>query len=113
MEAGRPASNYNSISLRDNDRDFPGGPMVETLPSNPRGLCVIPGQGAELRSHMPVVKKQNRNNIVTNSIKILQWSTLKKKILKEKDSLDCTAIAEVIRSSQTGNVVVFFPFFIS
>ena len=54
-----------------------------------------------------MVKRQNRNNIVTNSIKTLQWSTLKKNILKETDSLDYTVIAEVI-SSQTGNVVGFF-----
>ena len=33
---------------------------------------------------------------------------IKKKILKENDSLDCTVIAEVISSSQTGNVVGFF-----
>ena len=70
---------YIITHLSKHQGDFPGGPMVETSPSNPRGLGVIPGQGAELRSHMPVVKKQNRNSIVMNSIKTLQWSTLKKK----------------------------------
>ena len=27
-------------------RDFPGGPMVETSPSNVQGLALIPGCGA-------------------------------------------------------------------
>ena len=32
-------------------RDFPGGPVVKTLPCNAEGAGSIPGQ--ELRSHMP------------------------------------------------------------
>ena len=29
-------------------RDFPGGPVVKTLPSNAGGVGSIPGQGAKL-----------------------------------------------------------------
>ena len=32
-------------------RDFPGGPVVKTLPSNAGGLGSIPGWGS--KSHMP------------------------------------------------------------
>ena len=29
-------------------RDFPGGPVVKTLPSNAGAACSIPGQGAKI-----------------------------------------------------------------
>ena len=50
--------------------------MVETSPSNSGGAGSIPGQSLvrELRSHVPLAAKklkQNRSNIVTNSIKTL------------------------------------------
>ena len=31
-----------------NQRDFPGGPMVKTLPSNAGGMGLIPGGGAKI-----------------------------------------------------------------
>ena len=31
---------------KSNSRDFPGGPVVKTLPSNPEGEGSIPGGGA-------------------------------------------------------------------
>jgi len=61
-------------------KDFSGSPVVKTLPSSARGMGLIPGQ--ELRSHMlhgQKETKQNRSNIVTNSINILRMVHTKKK----------------------------------
>ena len=59
-------------------RDFPGGPVVKTLPSSTGGAGSIPGRGAKIpRASRPKKQKnikKKRSNIVTNSIK-----TLKKK----------------------------------
>ena len=38
--------------------DFPGGPMVKTLPSNARCSGLLPGQGAKVL-HAPWPKNQN------------------------------------------------------
>ena len=38
--------------------DFPGGPVIKTLPSNAGGVGSIPGQGAKI-SHASWPKKQN------------------------------------------------------
>ena len=82
--------------------------MVEASPSNPRGLGMIPGRGAELRSHMPRGQKTKHKQYSNKFNKDFTMVHIKKKILKETDSLDYTVIAEVISSSQTGNVVGFF-----
>lgn len=53
--------------------DFPSGPAVKTSPSSTGG--VVRSLVGELRSHMPCsqnTKTENRNNNVTNSIKILK-----------------------------------------
>ena len=63
--------------------DFPGGQVVKTSPSNAGDKGSVCGWGAkisavgELRSHMPYGQKKkqnmnNRNSIVTNSIKTLK-----------------------------------------
>ena len=59
-------------------RDFPGVPVVKTSPCSAESGVSIPRQ---VRSHMlPGQKpKQNRNSVVTNSVKTLKWSTAKKK----------------------------------
>ena len=45
--------------LRYQDRDFPGGPVVKTSPSNAGGVGLIPGQGAKtLLASQP--KSQNK-----------------------------------------------------
>ena len=57
--------------------DFPGGPVVETLPSNAGGAGSIPAQGAKV-PHASRPKIQNikiRSNTVTNSIKSLLKKT--------------------------------------
>ena len=46
-------------------RDFPGGPVVKTSPSNTGGAGSVPGQGAKIL-HASRPKNQNRSNIVTN-----------------------------------------------
>ena len=48
--------------------DFPGGPVVKTLPSNAGGVGSIPGHAAKV-PYALWPKNQNRNNIVTNAIK--------------------------------------------
>ena len=40
------------------DRDFPGGPVVKTLPSNARGVGSIPGWEAKI-PHASLPKNQN------------------------------------------------------
>ena len=63
-------------------RDFPGSPVVKTLPPDAEVGVSISGQ--ELRSHVPCGKKkkkkktETRSNIVTNSIKILKIVHIKK-----------------------------------
>ena len=52
-------------------RDFPGGPVVKTSPSNAGGVGSIPGQGAKI-PHASGLKSeniQNKSNIVTNSMR--------------------------------------------
>ena len=64
--------------------DFPGGPVVGTLPYNAGAAGSIPSQ--ELRSHMTrgqKTKTENRNNIVINSIKTLKMFHSKKKSEKK------------------------------
>ena len=41
-------------------KDFPGGPVVKTLPSNAGGAGSIPGQGANI-PHASGPKKKNQN----------------------------------------------------
>ena len=51
-------------------RDFPGDPVVKTLPSNAGGEGSIPGQGGKIPyASLPKNQRWNRSNIVTNSIK--------------------------------------------
>ena len=55
--------------------------MIKTLPSGVGGVGSIPGQGA--RSHKASQLKTTKQKLyVTDSIKTLKWSRLKKKILK-------------------------------
>ena len=68
--------------------DFPGGPVVEPLPSNAGRAGSTPAQGAKV-PHASRPKVQNikiRSNIVTNSIKsLLKKLTHSKKRKKEDD----------------------------
>ena len=58
--------------------DFPGGPVVKTLPLHAGGEGSIPAQGVRV-PHASWLKNQsikNRGNIVKNSMKTLKkWST--------------------------------------
>jgi len=54
-------------------RNFPGGPVGETLPSNPGSMGSIPDREAKIL-HAPLLKAKQANkkisSIITNSIKI-------------------------------------------
>ena len=60
--------------------DFPGGPVVEALPSSAGGVGLIPGWGAKDPTCITgqKTKTQNGGNIVTNSIKTLKMIHVKK-----------------------------------
>ena len=49
-------------------RDFPAGPVVETLPSNTKGVSLIPGQGTKIphasQSVNQNVKKKKKETIL-------------------------------------------------
>ena len=77
------------MPLKEEDMDFPGGPVVKTLPCNAGGVGSIHDQGAKVlhtsRTTTATTKKpaekqniNNRSNIVTNSIKTLKMVHVKK-----------------------------------
>ena len=45
--------------LEEEERDFPGGPVVKTSPSNAGGASLIPGQGAKI----PYASRPKNQNI--------------------------------------------------
>ena len=45
-DTAKNKTNFKNF-LKSNDRDFPGDPVVETLPSNAGGASLIPGWGAK------------------------------------------------------------------
>ena len=66
-------------------RDFPGGPVVKTLPSNAETEGLIPGQGTKILQALWQKKKKkntknikNRSNVITNSIKTFKMVHIKK-----------------------------------
>jgi hypothetical protein len=59
--------------------DFPGGPVVKTLPSDAGSACLIPRQGANMPCSQEV-KIYNRSNIAKNSIKTLNMVIIKKNL---------------------------------
>ena len=76
------------INLHDKNttyRDFPGGAVVKLLPSDAEDVGLIPGQ--DLRSyicHGQKTETENRDDIVTDSIKSLKNGLREKnKILKK------------------------------
>ena len=67
--------------------DFPGDPVVKTLPSNAEGTGSIPGWEAKIL-HASARKQNNSNNknkgsIATNSIKTFKMVHIKKKKKKK------------------------------
>ena len=59
--------------------DFPGGPLVKTLPSNAGGVGSVPGQGTKI-PHASSPKNQNIITgaiFITSSIKDTQKNFLK------------------------------------
>ena len=53
--------------------NFPGGPMVKTLPSNTRDVGSTPGWGTKIPHALkPKIQNRNSSNTVTNSIKTIK-----------------------------------------
>ena len=46
------------VGAKTKPRDFPGGLVVETLPSNTRDVGLIPGQGAKIPTSLMTKKKK-------------------------------------------------------
>ena len=46
-------------------RDFPGGPAVETLPSNARGIGLIPSHGAKSPRLTPKKLKHRKEEVLS------------------------------------------------
>ena len=68
--------------IRLRGRDFPAGPVAETLSSKAEGTGSIPDQGAEIpRASWPKKPNKNRSNIVMNK------DVKKRSILKKKKKL--------------------------
>ena len=74
-------------------RDFPGGPVANTLPSDAGVVGSILGWGTKTqRPHMPRSQKQKQNvkqkqycNKINKGLK--KWSTLKKKSQNKQTNL--------------------------
>ena len=70
----------NTIVFKMSVGDFPSGPAVD-FTFQCRWVGSIPGWGAKLSyvSQTKRTKTENRNNIVTKSVRLQKWSTFKKK----------------------------------
>ena len=67
-------------------RDFPGSPVINTLPSNARGAGSIPGRATKIpHATWATNQSMKQNNIVTNSVKTLKMvhigKTFKKRVI--------------------------------
>ena len=72
-------------SSRSLEKDFPGGPVVKTLPSKAGSAGSIPGLGTKIPYALwppQKIKTRNRSNIVANSIQTFKIVHIKKE--KEK-----------------------------
>ena len=52
-----------SVGAKTKPRDFPGGLVVETLPSNTRDVGLIPGQGAKIPTSLMTKKKKSLKSL--------------------------------------------------
>ena len=81
------ASPFNIVLQKCFSRDFPGGPVVKTLPSNAEDAGLIPGWGAMIphaSGRKTKTKQKQYCNKFTNDFKNgLHW---KKKKLKKKNA---------------------------
>ena len=96
--------------LRLFNHNFPGGPVVKTSPSRAGEQWVDPPLG-KLRSHMPGGQKhktENRSNIVTNSVKTLKMSHIRKKILKKETKTDIKPEPEFVENIFQSSVISIY-----
>ena len=73
--------------------DFPGGPVVKTLPSNAGGVGLIPGQRNKLPhaswpKNQNIKQKQYCNKFNKDLKKMVHIKKIKIKIKKEQKGLD-------------------------
>ena len=84
----QPRSLYLESYNNNNNRDFPGGPVVKILPSNVRGAGSIPGWGAKIphttRPKNQNIKQQQYWNKFNQDFK--KWCTSKKS-LKDNNNI--------------------------
>ena len=80
-----PPKFHNEQNIKVLHRDFPGGPVVGTSPSNAERASSLPGGGNKMLHALRPEKTKNKNgsNIVTNSVKTLKMVHIKK-TFKEK-----------------------------
>ena len=91
-----PQLRPSTENLKKKNRDFPGSPVIKTLPSNAVG--VGSSLVRQLRSHMPPGQKTetgNRNNIVTNSIKTSKKETNALKMFLKNLENESTTLTSV------------------
>ena len=69
---------HNEQNIKVLHKDFPGGPVVGTSPSNAGGVGSIPGLGAHL-PHGQKNETSDKNSIVTSLIKTFKMVHIKKK----------------------------------
>ena len=73
---------WHNASLRDSNKDFPGGPVVKNLPANAGMIGLIPGLG---RFHMPWGNKPTYHNYW--SLCVLEPLQLEKSPQREAQAL--------------------------
>ena len=77
-----------SLIKNSNCRDFPGGPIVETLPSNAGGASSIPDRGTDIpRASQSKNAHKNRSSVVTNSVKTLKVVDIKNSLKNRNDKI--------------------------
>ena len=98
--------------LKENTRSFPGSPVVEALPSNAGGTCLIPGQGAGIPHASWLINQNIKQKQCCKNVKKkkdFKNGPNKKKILKKKYSNHArgwsqpTEFCFFCRKTNTGN----------
>ena len=69
-------------------KDFPGSPVIKTLPSNAGCAGSIPGTATKIpHASWPKNQSMKQNNIVTNSVKTLKMVHIGKTFKKKSNNL--------------------------
>ena len=83
---------YNEAIKNKESRDFPGSPVVKTLPSNAGGVGLIPGWGTEIPHVSHPKKKKSKHKQYCNKFN----KDLKKSLsIKKKERVGSLALASL------------------